>query len=62
MNAWTSVLVAWFLGPTQVLNTINGILIGSAIFAQLMADSPIHYNGPTLSPKIDLCMGNLDPI
>jgi len=29
----------WFLGPTWVLNP-NGISIGSAVFAQLTAESP----------------------
>jgi len=36
----------WFLGSIQ-LSTLNGISIGSAVFAQMTAESPI-YNGPPL--------------
>jgi len=34
-----------FVEPNRVYNT-NGISIGSAVHAQLAADSPILYNGP----------------
>jgi len=38
--------LTWFLGPTQVLNP-NGISIGSAVFAQLVAEHP--YTSPSVS-------------
>jgi len=45
-----------FFGPTRVY-VPNGISICSAIFAQLMADSPCIYNGPSPSAwKLPLCM------
>jgi len=40
------------LGPTRVHIT-NDISIGSAVFAQLMAECPILYNGPPLPLKSD---------
>ena len=50
-----------FYGPTQV-HISNEISIGSAIFAQLTAEQPYLYNGPTLFPfKIALHMGDQDP-
>ena len=53
----------WFLGPIQVLNP-NGISIGSAIFAQLMADRPhtLHLQWATFPlSKLPLPMGNQGP-
>jgi len=63
MGIWTPSNTC-FLGGTRVHNP-NGILIGSAVIAQLTADSPyILYNWAPLSPKIAplIHMKDLDPI
>jgi len=54
---WQIWLNLCFLRPTRVHNP-NSKSIGSAIFAQLMADT-LHW--ASLFPKIALPMGNLDP-
>jgi len=46
--------------PTRVHNP-NGKPIGSAVFAQLTAESPYTLQWATLSPKLALLMGDLDP-
>ena len=49
----------WFLGPTQLIIP-NGILSGSAIYAQLMADSPYTLRWDSLPPEIAHSYGDLD--
>jgi len=49
-----------FLGPTRVHNP-NGISIGSAVLAQLIAESPYTLQWAPLSPKIADTHGVLDP-
>jgi len=59
-----------FLGPTQV-HILNGVLINSALFAQLTSDCPTLYNREPLHPQNcsfawgyldpDLTRGSLDP-
>jgi len=50
-----------FLGPSGVHNP-NGISIGSAVFAQLSAQSPYTLEWAALFPlKIAPRMGDLDP-
>jgi len=44
------------------LTVSNGILIGSAVFAQLKLESPYTYNVPPLFPKIALPTGDVDHI
>jgi len=46
--------------PTRVHNS-KGKLIGSAVFAQLMAESPYSLQWAPLFSIIDLPMGELDP-
>ena len=56
---WTP-LNTWFLGPTWILNP-NGISIGSAIFAQLMAGFPYTLQWSALCPLIIAhFMGDVD--
>jgi len=50
-----------FLQPTRVHNP-NGKSIGSAVFAQLTAESPYILQWVPLSPKLPLPMGDLDLI
>jgi len=50
----------WFLWPTWVLNQ-NGISIGSAIFAQLMAERPYTLQWAALSPPLN-CLFPSTPI
>jgi len=50
-----------FLGPTQV-HILNGVLIDSAVFAQLTSDCPTLYNREPLPPQnCSFAWGNLDP-
>ena len=49
-----------FLEPTQVHNP-NGISIGSAVYAQLTAESPYTLQRAPFSPKFPLSIGDLDP-
>jgi len=49
-----------FLQPTRVHNP-NGKSIGSAVFAQLTAESPYTLQWALLSPKIAPSHGDLDP-
>jgi len=51
----------WFLGSTQ-LSIPNGISLGSAVFAQLTAESPYTMQWATLSPKLLLPTGRSGPI
>jgi len=48
-----------FLRPTRVHNP-NGKFIGSAIIAQLTAESPYTYNGLFFPPKLPLLMRYLE--
>ena len=51
-----------FLGPTQV-HVPNGISIGSAVFAPLMAESPytVQWAAPPFPLKIDPLRGRYRP-
>jgi len=52
----------WFPGPTR-LSIPNYILITTAVFAQLTAESPYTLHWPPLFPsKLPLRMRDLDPI
>ena len=50
----------WFLGSTR-LSIPNGISLGSAVFAQLTAESPYTMQWATLSPKLPLPTGRSGP-
>jgi len=47
--------------PKWQIHNPNGKSIGSAISAQLMAESPYILQWATLSPKLPGLMGDLDP-
>jgi len=51
---------AWFLGSTR-LSIPNGISIGSAVFAQLTADSHYTLQWAPFSPKMSFSMRYLHP-
>jgi len=57
---WQIQLNLCFLGPTRIHNP-NSNLIGSAVFAQLMAES-LYLQWVPLTPKLSLPMGDLHPI
>ena len=51
----------WFLGPIWD-HKPNGIYIRSSVFAQMIAECPILYNGTPLSPQnCPFPWGDLDP-
>jgi len=49
--------VCFFDSPLTRVHDINGKSIGSAVFAQLMAESPYTLQWAPLSPKLPLPMG-----
>ena len=51
---------SWLLGPVWTHNP-NCITIGSAVFAQVTAECPYILQWATLSPKLPLPVGDLDP-
>jgi len=54
--------ITCFLGPTRVQNP-NGILIGSAVFAQLTAERPYALHWAAVRPsKLCLSMGIYGPL
>ena len=58
VGIWTHLIR--FVGPTGV-NTAHSILIGSAIFAQLTAESPLPWL-PLSPSKLPIHVGDLHPI
>jgi len=51
MRIWTPYLIRGSLGPPDSVSIPNGILIGSAIFAQLTADRPYTLKRAVLPPS-----------
>jgi len=49
-----------FLGPIKAHNP-NGILIGSAVFAQFTAECPCTLQWAAFPSKLPIPMGDLDP-
>jgi len=50
----------WFLGSTR-RSTPNDILVGSAIFAQLTADSPYTLQWAPYFSKLPIPVGDMEP-
>jgi len=51
---------SWFLGPVWALNP-NGILISSAVLAQVTAECPLYQGTPLPPSKLPLPMGGFGP-
>ena len=51
---------SWFFGPVRAHN-LNGISIGSAVFAQVTAECSYALQLAPLSPKLPFPRGDLDP-